>query len=75
MHGRPYGTGIDFYWSCDVNWATNSRLAYVFGDHLTVHNPTPFYWAQVFAGSAVMSGSACFVLGRLMLVDFRGVWI
>ncbi|OCK88549.1 uncharacterized protein K441DRAFT_668946 [Cenococcum geophilum 1.58] len=45
------------------------------GGNLTVHNPTPFYWAQVFAGSAVMSGSACFVLGRLMLVDFRGVWI
>ena len=45
------------------------------GSHLIVHNPTPFYWAQVFAGSAVMSGSARFVLGRLMLVDFRGVWI
>lgn len=45
------------------------------GGHLTVHNPTPFYWAQVFAGSAVMSGSARFVLGRLMLVGFRGVWI
>jgi hypothetical protein len=27
---RPDGTGIGFYWSCDVNWATNLRLAYVF---------------------------------------------
>ena len=45
------------------------------GSYLTVYDPTPFYWAQVFAGSAVMSGSARFVLGRFMLVSFRGVWI
>ena len=41
--------------------------------HLTVHDPTPFYWVQVFGGSAVMSGSACFLLGRLVLMDFRVV--
>ena len=60
---------FDFYRSRDVNWAINSRLAYVFGG--------PFDCPQsnaILLGASVR-GSACFVLGRLMLVDFRGVWI
>ena len=43
MHERPYGTGID----CDVNWATSSRLAYVFGE--------PFDCAQ---SNAVLLGAS-----------------
>ncbi|OCL05650.1 MFS general substrate transporter [Glonium stellatum] len=52
-----------------TGWLMNFRT------DLTAHNPTPFYWAQVFAGAAVTSGAACFMIGRLMLVDFRTVWI